>query len=96
MTGRLSHCVVESRNSRPDWKHVFEKLLNYAVKPSHLSHAAEKLSYFVGASIHPMLPSVIRVTKLDEVTHEQNLERQYLWRSLWRQRPLQLYRRKVS
>ena len=71
VAGRLSHCVVESGNSRPDWRHVFEKL---SMKPSHLSHAAEKLSYFVRASIHPMSPSVIRVTELDEATHEQNPE----------------------
>jgi hypothetical protein len=84
LTGRLLHCVVESRNSRPDWKHVFEKLLKYAMKPSHLSHAAEKLSYFVEAPIHPMSPSVIRVTESDEVIHERSPERQYLWRSWWR------------
>jgi hypothetical protein len=61
-----------------------------------VKHAAEKLSCCVGPSFHPMSLSMIRVAELDGVIHEQKPERQYLWRLLWRQRLLQLYRRKVG
>jgi hypothetical protein len=39
---------------------------------------------------------MIRVAELDGVIHKRKPERQYLWRLLWRQRLLQLYRRKVG